>query len=454
MQGPVDSTFSMNAATTHTNKAESIILGGGVTGLAAGYVSGLPIYEAESYAGGICASYYVQPGLVRRDHVRPNDTDRYRFEVGGGHWIFGGDPTVQAFIDRLAKTSRHERKAGVWFSVEGLYVPSPIQDNLRFLPKDEALKALCEMAKPAGGDGRTMESWLLAGFGPTLCARFFLPFHNLYTAGLHKRIAPQDSYKSPVDLRRAIHGLVGSVPGASYNATYLYPAMGLDALVKEMSAKCVIHYEKRAVRIDLDARRVHFSDATSQPFKFLLCTLPLNTTLELAALATDQSPDPYTSVLVLNIGGKKGARCPDDHWLYLPATRSGFYRVGFYSNVDRGFLPDRKPGAGEDVSIYVERAFVGGTKPTPDEIAKYQRDVVSELQSWGFIQNAEVVDPSWVDVAYTWAMPGSSWKTEAISLLQKHGIYMVGRYARWSFQGIAESIRDGFTAGACFQELK
>jgi hypothetical protein len=28
---------------------------------------------------------------------------------------------------------------------------------------------------------------------------------------------------------------------------------------------------------------------------------------------------------------------------------------------------------------------------------------------------------------------------------------MVGRYARWVFQGIADSIKDGFYAGACFQ---
>jgi hypothetical protein len=37
---------------------------------------------------------------------------------------------------------------------------------------------------------------------------------------------------------------------------------------------------------------------------------------------------------VLNIGGVRGAKCPLDHWLYLPASRAGFHRVGFCSNVD------------------------------------------------------------------------------------------------------------------------
>ena len=31
--------------------------------------------------------------------------------------------------------------------------------------------------------------------------------------------------------------------------------------------------------------------------------------------------------------------------------------------------------------------------------------------------------------------------------LEAHGIYQVGRYGRWAFQGIADSIRDGFIVG-------
>ena len=37
--------------------------------------------------------------------------------------------------------------------------------------------------------------------------------------------------------------------------------------------------------------------------------------------------------------------------------------------------------------------------------------------------------------------------------MEEHGIYQVGRYGRWIFQGIADSIKDGFFAGASFKEL-
>jgi len=42
--------------------------------------------------------------------------------------------------------------------------------------------------------------------------------------------------------------------------------------------------------------------------------------------------------------------------------------------------------------------------------------------------------------------PGSTWRKKAISALQEAGIEAIGRYARWHFQGIADSIRDGLGA--------
>ena len=62
----------------------TLILGAGVTGLAAGYASGWPVYEAADAPGGICSSYYVRPGSQERLRQAPADDEAYRFEVGGG----------------------------------------------------------------------------------------------------------------------------------------------------------------------------------------------------------------------------------------------------------------------------------------------------------------------------------------------------------------------------------
>jgi hypothetical protein len=74
--------------------------------------------------------------------------------------------------------------------------------------------------------------------------------------------------------------------------------------------------------------------------------------------------------------------------------------------------------------------------------------VIEVLRDWGFIERAEVVHPTWIDVAYTLSWPGSRWAAEALQMLEDKGIYQIGRYGRWRFQGIADSIRDGFVAGS------
>lgn len=439
-------------------KAGTYILGGGMTGLAAGLTSRLPVFEAQEAPGGICSSYYVRPHDSERLVEAPADEEAYRFEIGGGHWIFGGDPTILRFIEKVAPVRRYARSSAVYFPQEELYVPYPLQNHLRFLGPEVAGKALKELASPVNGF-RTMEEWLVGSFGATLSEIFFTPFHDLYTAGLYKEIAPQDAYKSPVNLGKAIDGAFGDAEAVGYNVTFVYPEDGLNALAQRMAAQADVRYGKRVTAIDVQAQELHFAGGEVLPYSALLSTLPLNKMMAMTGLSVDARPDPYTSVLVLNIGARRGNNCPEEHWLYVPYSEAGFHRVGFYSNVDASFLPaSHRPAntlhmngeRGTAVSIYVERAFVGGTILGEEEVKAYAAAVVEELQDWGYIEEAEVVDPTWIDVAYTWSWPDSQWKAQAMGALEAKHIYPVGRYARWIFQGIADSIRDGFYAGSSF----
>ena len=295
-----------------------------------------------------------------------------------------------------------------------------------------------------------MADWLQANFGPTLCELFFEPFHELYTAGLYKKIAPQDVYKTPVDPSMVVQGAFDDVSPVGYNVTFVYPVEGLNAQAQRMAQRCKIAYGKRVVRIEVQAKEIHFEDGSSQKYDELISTLPLNCVMEMAGLDVGERPDPVTSVLVINIGAVKGPSCPEEHWLYIPKSQSGFHRVGFYSNVDSAFLPASSRDSGDRVSIYVEKAYRDGQKPSEQEVSTLCEAIVRELQDWGWIKEAEVVDPTWIDVAYTWSWPGSKWREEALRILEEHDIYQVGRFARWMFQGIADSIRDGLMAGAVF----
>ena len=432
---------------------DSVILGAGMTGLAAGMVSGLPVIEAAGSSGGICQSYYMAPGSSDVLLDSPPDEEVYRFENGGGHWIFGGDPGVLHFIRRLVDVKHYARRSSVFFPDSETYVPYPIQNNLRYLPSSLAADALGEMANPVGSCV-TMEDWMNAYFGKTLTKEFFGPFHALYTAELYREIAPQDPYKSPVNFSMAVRGAFQDAPAVGYNTTFIYPVGGLNRLASKMAEFCDIRYGRCVEKFDIEAREIQFSDGSRQPYESVQSTLPLNTVMQMAGLTVDARPDPHTSVLVLNIGATKGDKCPEDHWLYIPHSRSGFHRVGFYSNVDASFLPASARSSQDRVSIYIERAFQEGHKPTEEDIQQYCQEVTRELIEWGYIREAEVVHPTWIDVAYTWSWPGSTWVTQAVAALEEQGIYQIGRYGRWVFQGIADSIRDGFVSGGCFKPME
>jgi protoporphyrinogen oxidase len=159
----------------------TFILGGGVTGLAAGMASGLPVLEAAEHPGGVCCSYYLVPGSDRPLPGPPDDDTAYRFEIGGGHWLFGGEPTVLRFIASLGPVRRYERRSAVYFPSTRQNVPYPIQNHLRFFDRPVIDAALEEMARPSQ-PASTMAGWLVGSFGKTLNRIFFAPFHDLYTA--------------------------------------------------------------------------------------------------------------------------------------------------------------------------------------------------------------------------------------------------------------------------------
>jgi protoporphyrinogen oxidase len=429
-----------------------IILGAGMTGLAAGFSSGLPVYESSDVPGGICSSYYIIPGETRKLLEPPEDNCAYRFEIGGGHWIFGEDRSILQFMRRFASLKKYARRSSVYFHHRKLFVPYPLQNHLRFLDRDVAARAIGEMSRPRGS-ARSMKQWLDCSFGPTLCEMFFYPFHHFYTAGLYDKIAPQDAYKSPVDLSTVIQGALNKTKPVGYNTHFVYPQKGLNELAHKLSSQCDIRYKMKAAGIDPVTKSVRFANGEQVGYTKIISTLPLNKTIQLTGIDKEIETDPYSSVLVLNIGAIKGDKCPRDHWLYTPDSVSGFHRVGFYSNVDRSFLPASARKSGDRTSIYVERAFHEGTRLSKPRIQKYADSVVAELQEWGFVKDAEVVDPTWIDVAYTWSWPDSSWKQWAMTALEEKGIIQVGRYGRWAFQGIADSIRDGLYVGAAFKPL-
>lgn len=358
-----------------------IILGAGMTGLAAGYKTGYPIYEASDQPGGICRSYFKQG---------------YLFDNGGGHWIFGSGEVFN-FLNKFSKFEFYKRDAGVYFNT---IMPYPIQG---YLEKEDAVTA------------GSMKSWMRVKFSNELCKMFFHPFNKKYTDGMYDSIIQDDPGKSP-DPR-----------GSGYNDTFAYPTRGLSTMVDKLAGESEIRYNKEAAVVDLEKKVVTFKDGDQVEYDRLISTIPLKRLLSISGVQ-EAKDFPYTSVVCLNIGAERGKNCPDNHWLYVPYCKSGFYRVGFYSNV-HGCAPRWK------VSLYVEKA-------TDMDQAIYKKDAIKELQDWGFIGQVEYCDSILINYAYTWMFPHTK-REWALAMLKSKGVDSIGRYGSWRFQGIAQSVEQG-----------
>jgi len=361
---------------------QTIILGAGISGLTAGYKTGGTIYEASNIPGGICRSYYQ---------------DGFRFEIGGGHWIFGADDEVMSFLQKFSSLNSYTRDAGVYINKT---FPYPIQS---FFTPDVI---------PEEG---TMKEWLLGEFGSDQCKLFFYPFNEKYTVGLFEHLSPQDQQKNPRN-------------SAGYNSEFVYPIDGLDKLIDNLAQGQDIRYNKKVVNIDTRENKIYSSDGTTASYDRLISTLPLNQMrIYLGILGKEM---PYTSTIVLNLGATKGVNYPKEHWLYIPFCKSGFHRVGFYSNIDESFAPRNL------TSIYIEWSYINGHQFS-------RQNTIKELKDWGFINEVLSTDVKVIPISYTWKYPNDTTREDILNEITMLGITQIGRYGRWKFQGIAESIKEG-----------
>jgi len=433
--------------------ADCFILGGGITGLTAGAISRWKICEQSSMPGGICATYGILPKNGTKIFPPYIKTNVFRFETGGGHWLWGSDKQALTFLAAFGRFKKYTRRVSVYLPELDLLVPYPLQYNLWKLPKGLASKAFEDLKRASCENhaSKTMASWLTNVFGQTLADLFFIPFNTLYTTGLLSKIAPQDAFKNPIENSKVRRGLrKDSTGGEGYNSTFLYPYATWGVLTWRVANKCKIEYNKKVSEIDLDQHTLYFEDGASVNFRKVISTLPLNQMASISHMENAENADPYTSVLVANIAGPKGNMCPPDHWVYFPKSRTGFHRVGIYTNVDTLFLPSTLRNK-HWASFYVEKAYPAKSMPSIETQTKVACEIAYELVEMGYLKTPEIISPTWVEVAYTWRKPESNWRENVLSHLKKSNIFQAGRYAEWGkYQGIIDSIA---SARSIFQQV-
>jgi protoporphyrinogen oxidase len=435
-----------------------VVIGGGVSGLFCGLLIGAPVYEQNTYPGGLLASYCFNPYTGEKSHCKNKEEEVALFEIGGGHWLWGIDKNEDIYniLTRFSDFKRYLRRSSVYLSDYDLFVPYPLQYHIKHLPRDLRDKALEDVItsrkENRGIDyGKlTFAEFLRVAFGETLYKAFFEPYNYLYTAGLLYEVAPPRRMKILDDIETIIKGSRKDLSTTiGYNAYFYYPVIGLGPLMWRLYNETKCYLGHKVTSIDITRRQLIVNDYNAIKYDVAYVAIPLLEILKISDMMDLlRHHDPYTSVLVINVLAKKGRKTPKDHWVYVSRSKSGLHRIGYYSNVDKMFLPVKYKSK-DYVSAYIEKTFRYGSAPT--NLNREVTRILEEVEELNFIGEVMHFDYNFVEIAYTWQRLGSTWVDNAIRVLSSHNVITVGRYAKWGkVEGIAESIEDAFKACSTF----
>ncbi|NEP10122.1 MAG: NAD(P)-binding protein [Symploca sp. SIO2C1] len=425
------------------SKVDTVILGAGLTGLAAALSleSDYILLEKNSRPG----------GLTRTEKI-----DGYLFDHTG-HWLHLRNERTQALVKTLLGDNLMEVSRNSKIYSHGNYIEYPFQSNLGGLPKDIAFECLWDaieahLERNLRPEPKNFEEFSRTLFGNGITDHFLVSYnHKLWgcepreiTAEWCGRFFPKPN------LEQITKGALGLTKATGYNAKFVYPKQGgIEALPRSLasqidsiqtdSAPDALHLGERWLEVKGD--RIHY--------RRLISSIPLPELLKIVldlpeALREAASWLRCTKLRYVNYG-VKGKVLNQIHWLYLPEPQLPFYRIGCSSNAIPTLAP---PGCS---SLYVE---VSNDHNLPDaEVLSAIRHFFQEL---GVISSEADIEVEAVrHIPYGYVIFDDHYdeaREHIFPYLENNGVMSRGRYGAWIYSSMEDALLDGLKAGDIIRE--
>ena len=408
------------------------VLGGGLSGLAASYRTGAPIYEAAETTGGVAAS---------------DTTGGFTFDRGI-HILQTQSAQVLELLDELGVTVQtHERNAHIYS--HGCYTAYPFQVNTAGLPL--GLRARCVwnfFRRDAYPEPQNYEDWIYKNLGKGFAETFLIPYSQKFW-GVHPREMTHrwmgDRVPRPSASQVVRGALWNRQTKIGTNAVFRYPSVGAGygAIARALSERVgKVHLGSRASTLHGARRRVEFTNGASLDYECLISTIPLP---DLVAIATD-APDSVreaaarlrtNSILVVNLG-IAAPSISDRHWVHFPEADVSFFRISYPHNFSPEVAPDGMSSISAEVAYSQDRGV------DRDGIAER---VKADLVRTGALDAGhEVVLTHTHDIRYAYCIYDHA-RTEAVEHVHQWlgsvGILPAGRYGLWTYFWSDQSLLSG-----------
>lgn len=423
--------------------AKIVIAGAGLTGLSAAYhceKQGHELFIAEKGA--------LPGGLLRSEQE-----NGFTFDYTG-HYLHISDEYFRYFLEMIFGFSSMEviqRRASIFTHERTLSYP--FQMNLYGLPSEVIIECIDGFVNRATRykQPTTFYQWVLKHFGAGIGNHFFFPFNGKLLSYDVRKIHPSwtGRFVPKVTLDEVLRGslMPQESRGVGYNSSFYYPKKGgiyslIAALTEKIKTKAHLMHE--VVEINVAAKKVLFSNGTTESYDYLVSTMPLKSLLQrlkgsgVDRLVAASNKLWCNSVINFNLGFNRVVK-QKDHWVYFPEKKYQFYRVGFWHNVSSSLVPE---GCS---SLYGETSFMPH-QITREEQEKVVDQAIAQTMSVFGIADQDVIARKNLFLEHAYVIY-DAWREKnlaaLLSQLQGFGIHSVGRFGEWKYSSMQEAVLDG-----------
>lgn len=251
-------------------KVENLILGAGISGLAAAYAfrqkgKQALVVEKDATYGGLCGSFEI---------------NGFRFDRFV-HLTFAKDEKVNAIFHKsCGELIKHSPNP--YNIYKGKWIKHPAQNNLFPLEEQEKQKIINDFLQRPSAESiqpKNYEEWLRLQFGDYFAEHFPMVYTRKYwqkeashlrTEWIGKRV-----YQPSVE--EVVRGSKVEDSVQRYYAKEMrYPRKGgYKALLKELADRADIKYNREVIKIDAGCKRVTFSNGEHMEYENLYSSIPL-----------------------------------------------------------------------------------------------------------------------------------------------------------------------------------
>mgnify|MGYP005852236885 CR=1 FL=1 len=420
---------------------QTLILGAGPTGRGAARrlqelgVSDWLLVDKAPVAGGLAGSVTDEAGFT--------------WDMGG-HVQFSHYRYFDALMDDLLGADgwiHHQREAWAWMRER--FIPYPMQNNIRLLPREELLecvKGMVEATRRAGSSRpANFGEFLEATMGPGLCRVFLRPYNfkvwayppeDLSTGWVGERV-------SVVDLARVLENILLDRDDVSWgpNNTFRFPKTGGTGAIWRECARRLPQEKLRLgteiARVDTARRVATTIDGEKIEYERLISTMPLDALVARSDLAADLGDAAsrllHSSTHIVGVGLRGtapehlGTKC----WMYFPEDDCPFYRVTVFSNYSPGNVPD-------PATTWSLMAEVSESPKKPVDASRVLDDVIQGMLTTRLVASRDdVIATFQVRLEHGYPTP-SLGRDEALArllpALSARGVYSRGRFGAWKYE--------------------